>query len=48
MNTLFHTAPIAGETWVRIGLVAVFSLVAIEVEKKLRFAGRRGEVAIPE
>ena len=48
MNTLFHTAPISGASWLRILAVAAASFVAVEVEKWIRFGGQRGEHAIPE
>ncbi len=47
MNRLFHTAPISGESWMRILAVACASFVVVEVEKWIRFGGRRGEHAIP-
>jgi cation-transporting ATPase F len=48
MNRLFHTAPIGGESWLRIAAVAVAAFVAVELEKWIRFGGRRGAHAIPE
>ena len=48
MNNLFHTAPISGESWLRIAAVAGASFVVVEIEKWLRFGRRRGEHAIPE
>jgi magnesium-transporting ATPase (P-type) len=48
MNKLFHTAPIGAESWLRIGAVAAAAFVAVEIEKWIRFGGRRGEHAIPE
>ena len=48
MNNLFHTAPISAEAWLRIAGVAALAFVAVELEKWLRFGGRRGEHAIPE
>jgi Ca2+-transporting ATPase len=48
MNKLFHTAPIDAESWLRIASVAGAAFVAVELEKWLRFGGRRGEHAIPE
>ena len=48
MNRLFHTAPIGVESWLRIAAVAVAASVAVEIEKWIRFGGRRGEHAIPE
>jgi len=48
MNTLFHTAPISAESWLRIVAVAAASIVAVEFEKWIRFGGRRGAQAIPE
>jgi magnesium-transporting ATPase (P-type) len=48
MNKLFHTAPIDAESWLRIAAVAGVASVAVEIEKRIRFGGRRGEHAIPE
>ena len=48
MNKLFHTAPIDAESWLRIAAVAGVAFVAVEIEKRIRFGGRRGEHAIPE
>lgn len=48
MNSLFHTAPIAAGAWLRIAAVASVAFVAVEIEKWIRFGGRRGEHPIPE
>ena len=48
MNRLFHTAPIYGESWLRIVGVAAMAFGAVEVEKWLRFGRRRSEHAIAE
>jgi len=48
MNHLFHTAPLGAESWLRIAAVAVAAFVAVELEKWIRFGGRRGERAIPD
>jgi cation-transporting P-type ATPase F len=48
MNRLFHSAPISAESWLRIVAVAAVSFAAVELEKWIRFGGRRGEHAIPE
>ena len=48
MNQLFHTAPISAESWLRIFGVAALAFVAVEIEKWIRFGGRRGEHALPE
>ena len=42
MNRLFHTAPISGESWLRIVGVASLAFVAVEFEKWLRFGLGRG------
>jgi hypothetical protein len=47
MNRLFHTAPIPVESWLRIVATAAAVFAAVEVEKWMRFGGRRGEHAIP-
>jgi cation-transporting ATPase F len=46
MNRLFHTAPIAAGTWLRIAGVAGVAFVAVEMEKWLRF--RRTRALPPE
>jgi len=48
MNTLFHTAPISGESWLRILAVAAASFVAVEFEKWIRFGRHRDAHRIPE
>ena len=48
MNRLFHTAPIGAESWLRIAGVAAVAFAAVELEKWIRFGGRRGAHAIPE
>ncbi len=41
MNRLFHTTPLEAEAWMRIVAVALFSFVAVEVEKWIRFGRHR-------
>ena len=48
MNKLFHSAPISGESWLRIAAVAAVAFAAVELEKWIRFGRGRGEHAIPE
>ena len=48
MNQIFHTAPIGAESWLRLAAVATVAFLAVELEKWIRFGGRRGEHAIPE
>jgi len=48
MNRLFHTAPIQGESWLRIVGVAAMAFVAVEFEKWIRFGRGRGERSIAE
>ena len=48
MNTLFHTAPISFESWLRIGVVGVIVFVVIEIEKWLRYGHGRGTHVVPE
>lgn len=48
MNALFHTAPISGESWLRMVGVAAIVFVAVEVEKWLRYGHGRGDHAVPE
>ena len=44
MNRLFHTAPIGAGAWLRIVAVAAIAFVAVELEKRIRFGARRGEL----
>jgi Ca2+-transporting ATPase len=48
MHALFHTAPIGAESWLRIAGVAAVAFAAVELEKWIRYGGRRGEHATPE
>ena len=48
MNTLFHSAPIGAESWLRIVGVALAAVGIVEFEKWIRFGGRRSTHAIPE
>jgi len=47
MNNLFHSAPLAAESWLRIVGVAAIAFVAVEFEKWIRFGRGRGKHAIP-
>ena len=47
MNKLFHTAPLGAESWLRIAAVAGVAFAAVELEKWIRFGGKRGKNAIP-
>jgi Ca2+-transporting ATPase len=47
MNRLFATAPLAGGTWLRIGVIAAAVFVVVEIEKSLRY-GRDRRHALPE
>jgi cation-transporting ATPase F len=47
MNQLFHTVPLSGESWLRIVTVAVFTLIAVELEKWIRFGRQRKPHDIP-
>lgn len=48
MNKLFHTAPPGAKSWLRVAAVAGGALLAVEIEKWIRFGGSRGNHAIPE
>jgi cation-transporting ATPase F len=48
MNRLFHTAPLRAESWVMIVVVAVIAFIFVEIEKWIRFGGKRGAHAAPE
>jgi magnesium-transporting ATPase (P-type) len=41
MNKLFHSAPIASESWLRIVAVGVIVFAAVELEKWIRFGWHR-------
>ena len=47
LNRLFHTAPIRGETWLRIASVALVVFTAVELEKWLRFGRGRAATVLP-
>jgi magnesium-transporting ATPase (P-type) len=48
MNTLFHSAPLAPGSWLRIAAVALAVFSVIEIEKWMRYGRGRGEHALPE
>ena len=48
MNTLFHTAPISGQSWLRIVGVATVVFAVVEVEKWIRYGRGRGDHTVPE
>jgi magnesium-transporting ATPase (P-type) len=48
MHTLFHTAPLAPASWLRIAVVAAAVFVVVEFEKWLRFGRGRSDQAAPE
>jgi magnesium-transporting ATPase (P-type) len=41
MNKLFHSAPMAGESWLRILAVAAIAFATVELEKWIRFGWQR-------
>ena len=47
MNKLFHSAPISGESWLRIAAVAAVAFAAVELEKRIRYR-HNGNQAILE
>jgi Ca2+-transporting ATPase len=48
MNALFHSAPISGDSWLRIVGVAAIVFVIVEVEKWLRYGRGRGDHCAPQ
>ncbi len=48
MNALFYSAPLDGGTWLRILAIALFAFAAVELEKWLRFRGRRRDQLVPD
>jgi cation-transporting ATPase F len=48
MNTLFHTAPVSGESWLRMVGVAAIVFVVVEAEKWMRYGQGRGQHAVSE
>jgi len=48
MNKLFQTAPISGESWLRIVGVAAIVFVVVEIEKWMRYGRGRSDHAVPE
>jgi cation-transporting ATPase F len=48
MNKLFHTAPIAGGSWLRIVGVAAVAFVVVELEKWIRFRHRSSKPGVVE
>jgi len=48
MNTLFHTAPIGAESWLRIVAVALVVFALVEFEKWIRYGRGRGGHVLPE
>lgn len=48
MNGLFHTAPISGESWLRIAGVAAVVFAIVECEKWIRYGRGRGAKTLPE
>lgn len=48
MNSLFHTAPMSGESWLRITYVAAIVFSVVEVEKWMRYGHGRGDLLVPE
>lgn len=51
MNRLFHSAPISGESWARIGLIGVAAFLIVGFEKWVRFSRLpspgRGTMSVP-
>ncbi len=48
MNELFHSAPISGESWLRIVAIAFIAFAAVELEKWIRFGHHRDNYALPD
>jgi cation-transporting ATPase F len=47
MNNLFHSAPLAAESWLRIVGVAAIAFAAVEFEKWIRFGRHRDKNEMP-
>jgi cation-transporting P-type ATPase F len=48
MNKLFHSAPMAGESWLRIVAVAFIAFATVELEKWIRFGHHRDNHVLPD
>jgi len=48
MNTLFHSAPLGAESWLRMAAVALVAFALVEFEKWTRYGRGRAEHALPE
>jgi Ca2+-transporting ATPase len=48
MNHLFQTTPLDAQTWVAILSITLFSFLAVEFEKWIRFGGGRGGDIVPD
>jgi len=48
MNTLFKSAPLSAESWLRVLAVAAVVFAVVEFEKWVRYGRGRGEHAVPE
>jgi magnesium-transporting ATPase (P-type) len=48
MHTIFHTAPLNAESWVRITAVGLVTLLVVELEKWLRHRSGRSLPAVSE
>lgn len=48
MNKLFHSAPVSGESWLRIDAVSAGEFAAAELGKWIRLGRRRDNYTMPE
>jgi cation-transporting P-type ATPase F len=48
MNKLFHSAPMAGGSWLRIVAVAFIAFAVVELEKWIRFGHHRDNHVLPD
>ena len=48
MNRLFQSAPVRAESWLHVAIVGAVVFLLIEIEKWIRYGGKRGRGTLPE